>query len=317
MDLIDPRSDFGFKAVFVKRPHLFIHIINSLLKLSKPVVEIEYINPEFIPDLKNGKNSIVDAVCMDREKRQILVEMQVAQHSNYIKRTIFNAAKLYNRQLPKSGNYNELQPVYSINLLDHNIEKSTDIWQHDYKLTHQGLPGKHLNDINLVFFELPKWEKFNKFDIDNPLDRWMRYFTNPKFYAMMTLEERKKYEEITEAIEILNVSGYTPGQLRTYDLFLDNIRIRETDLIDARSRGMEEGMEKGIEKGMEKGMSIGLEKGIEKGREEGIEQGRELASDEIMLIITELKKMELSIEQIADKFNTSQEKVARYKSLIF
>jgi hypothetical protein len=33
----------------------------------------------------------------------------------------------------------------------------------------------------------------------------MRYFTNPKFYAMMTLEERKKYEEITEAIEILNV----------------------------------------------------------------------------------------------------------------
>ena len=150
-----------------------------------------------------------------------------------------------------------------------------------------------MNDLNLVFFELPKWEKFNKFDIDNPLDRWMRYFTNPKFYAMMTLEERKKYEEITEAIEILNVSGYTPGQLRTYDLFLDNIRIRETDLIDARSRGIEEGMAKGLEK------------------------GRDLASEEIMLIITELKKMELTVEQIADKFNTSQEKVARFKSLIF
>ena len=133
----------------------------------------------------------------------------------------------------------------------------------------------------------------------------MRYFTNPKFYAMMTLEERKKYEEITEAIEILNVGGYTPGQLRTYDLFLDNIRIRETDLIDARSRGMEEGMEKG------------MKQGIEKGIEKGIEQGRELASEEIMLIITELKKMELTVEQIADKFNTSQEKVARYKSLLF
>ena len=26
MDLIDPRSDFGFKAVFVKRPHLFIQV---------------------------------------------------------------------------------------------------------------------------------------------------------------------------------------------------------------------------------------------------------------------------------------------------
>jgi predicted transposase YdaD len=84
-------------------------------------------------------------------------------------------------------------------------------------------------------------------------------------------------------------------------LFLDNIRIRETDLIDARSRGMEEGMEKGMEKGMAK----------------GLEKGRDFASEEIMLIITELKKMELTVEQIADKFNTSQEKVARYKSIIF
>ena len=313
MDLIDPRSDFGFKAVFVKRPHLFIHIINSLLKLPKPVVEIEYINQELIPDMKNGKNSIVDAVCMDREKRQIIVEMQVLQHANFFKRAIFNAAKLYNRQLTKSGNYNELQPVYSINLLDHYIEKNTQLWHHSYKLTHHEYTDLCFNDLNLMFFELPKWKKFNKFDINNPLDRWMRYFTNPKFYAMMTLEERKKYEEISEAIEILNVGGYTPGQLRTYDLFLDNIRIRETDLIDARSRGIEEGMEKGIEKGIE----LGIEKGIEKGREEGIERGRELASDEIMLIITELKKMKLTVEEIADKFNTSQEKVARFKSLIF
>jgi predicted transposase/invertase (TIGR01784 family) len=297
MDLIDPKSDFGFKAVFIKRPHLFIHIINSLLKLPKPVVEIEYINQELIPDMKNGKNSIVDAVCMDREKRQIIVEMQVLQHANFFKRAIFNAAKLYNRQLTKSGNYNELQPVYSINLLDHYIEKNTQLWHHSYKLTHHEYPDQYFNDLNLMFFELPKWKKFNKFNIDNPLDRWMRYFTNPKFYAMMTLEERKKYEEISEAIEILNVSGYTPGQLRTYDLFLDNIRIRETDLADARLRGMEEGMEKG--------------------REEGIEQGRELASEEIMLIISELKKMELTVEQIADKFNISREKVARYKSLIF
>jgi predicted transposase YdaD len=50
--------------------------------------------------------------------------------------------------------------------------------------------------------------------------------------------------------------------------------------------------------------------------EEGMEKGRELASEEIMLIITELKKMDLTIEQIADKFNTRVEKVARYKSIV-
>jgi len=142
---------------------------------------------------------------------------------------------------------------------------------------------------------------------------------------MMTLEERKRFEEISEAVEILNVKKYTPEQLRAYDLYLDEIRVRETGLANAEMRGIEKGMKRGIKKGrfegkeegLKLGMELGMERGMERGMEQGMEKGRELASEETMLIISDLKQMNLTIEQIAAKYNTSQERVFRLKTLIF
>ena len=117
---------------------------------------------------------------------------------------------------------------------------------------------------------------------------------------MMSFEERKMYDEICDAVDLLNVKKYTLEQLRGYDLFIDNIMIRESDLDDAEMRGKAKGMEQG------------MEKGIQKGRLEGKEE----AQMEIFLIISELKKMELTNEQIAEKYQVSQEKVFEIKKLI-
>jgi nitrogen regulatory protein PII len=106
---------------------------------------------------------------------------------------------------------------------------------------------------------------------------------------MISLEERQMLDKIYSAVDLLDTKNYTIEQLRGYDQFIDNIMIRETDLDEAEKRG----------------------------KAEGIELGRELASDEMMLIIVDIKKMDLTIEQIAEKYNTSQERVFRLKSLIF
>ncbi len=309
MEIIDPKSDLGFKSVMAHRPKIFMNVINALIPLPKPVIEIKYINPELIAETNKNKNTILDVYCMDAAMRHFLVEMQMSQAAYFMNRTLLNATKIYSRQILINDNYSELKPVYSINLLNHNIEKNTELWHHEYKLSHQKINGRYLEDINLIFFELPKWKKYNKFDVNNPLDQWLQYFTNPKFYTMMTLEERKRFEEISEAVEILNVKKYTPEQLRAYDLYLDEIRVRETGLANAEMRG--------IEKGRFEGKEEGLKLGIELGMERGMEQGRELASEEIMLIISDLKQMNLTIEQIAAKYNTSQERVFRLKTLIF
>lgn len=293
MEIIDPKSDLGFKAILVDQPRIFIDVINSMVSLPKPVVDIKYINSELLPEMITIKNSIVDAFCIDSEKRHFIVEMQMGQQSNFIQRTLLNTTKIYSRQIPRNSHYKELQPVYSINLLNHVLDAKTDMWHHEYKLHHHKIHDQYLNDLNLIFFELTKWQKCNNFDINNPLDRWLQFFTNPKFYTMMSIEERKMYDEISEAVDLLNVKKYTLEQLRGYDLFLDNIMIRESDLDDAEMRGKAEGMEKGRL------------------------QGKEEAQLEIFLIISDLKKMELTNEQIAEKYQVSQEKVSAIKKLIF
>ena len=159
------------------------------------------------------------------------------------------------------------------------------MWHHEYKLRHHQFNERSLDDITLYFFELPKWQKINKFDINNPLDRWLQFFTNPNFYTMISLEERQMLDKIYSAVDLLDTKNYTIEQLRGYDQFIDNIMIRETDLYEAEKRGELKGKKK--------------------------------EQMEIYLIISELKKMELTIEQIANKCGVTEQKVYEVKSLIF
>jgi predicted transposase/invertase (TIGR01784 family) len=289
MKIIDPKSDLGFKTILVDQPDIFIDVVNSLIPLPKPVVDVTYISAELLPEINGIKNTIIDAYCMDTAKRHFMVEMQVAQQSNFIQRTLLNASKIYSRQIFQGGKYNALQPVYSINLLNHIMDTKTDLWHHEYKLRHHKFHKRSLNDLTLHFFELPKWQKINKFDMNNPLDRWMQFFTNPNFYTMISLEERQILDKIYSAVDLLNTKNYTIEQLRGYDQFIDNIMIRETDLDEAEKRGELKGELKGKKK----------------------------EQMEIYLIISELKKMELTIEQIANKCGVTEQKVYEVKSLIF
>jgi hypothetical protein len=113
----------------------------------------------------------------------------------------------------------------------------------------------------------------------------MQFFTNPNFYTMISLEEQQVLDKIFSTVDLLDTTKHTIEQLRGYDQFIDNIMIRETDLDEAEKRGKAE--------------------------------GKEEEQKEIFLIISELKKMELTIEQIANKCGVTEQKVYEVKSLIF
>ncbi len=158
--------------------------------------------------------------------------------------------------------------------------------------------------ITLYFFELPKWEKSNNFDINNPLYRWLQFFTNPNFYTMISLEERQMLDKIYSTVDLLDTTKHTIEQLRGYDLFIDNIMIRETDLDEAYKRGFAEGYAKGYAEGFAEGLA------------EGTNKRREFLIDEMILIMHDIKKTNLTIEQIAEKYSKSQEWLFRLKSMI-
>ena len=120
MKYLDPKADLTFKKIFGNHPKRLISLLNALLPLSEEeqIHEIKYLPTELVPQLEGGKNTIVDVLCTDVRGRKFCVEMQMEWSDAFQQRVLFNASKLYVSQAKKGGKYSELQPVYSLNLIN-------------------------------------------------------------------------------------------------------------------------------------------------------------------------------------------------------
>jgi predicted transposase YdaD len=117
------------------------------------------------------------------------------------------------------------------------------------------------------------------------------------FSKFLTEKELARFNEISEAIEVLETKNFTPEQIRGYELYLDNMRTYVTNMSEARREGLE----------------MGIEQGMEKGIKEGIAEGRNQIMDNTFAILEDLKNRTLSIEQIAEKHNVNVHYVQQLK----
>ena len=131
---LDPKADLTFKKVFGEHKDLMISFLNALLPLKKgeEVKQIEYLQPEMVPDSPLKKDTIVDVRCTDEQGRSFIVEMQMIWTPEFMKRVLLNATKAYSRQIDKGGHYEDLQPVYSLNLVNDRFRDDTEDYYHDY-----------------------------------------------------------------------------------------------------------------------------------------------------------------------------------------
>jgi predicted transposase/invertase (TIGR01784 family) len=172
-------------------------------------------------------------------------------------------------------------------------------------MTNRSVHEDFFEDLQIVLIELPKWRKLNTFDLEKPQDRWLMYFSDPNMFSILSKEERERFNEISEAIEVLETKNFTPEQIRGYELYIDNMRAYVTTMSEAKREGME--------KGMKKGKKEGIAEGKAKGKAEGIAEGRIQIMDNTFLIMDELKDNKLSIEQIAKKYNVNIQYVQQLK----
>ncbi len=304
MHIIDTKSDLAFKKVFGEKPHLLMSLLNNFLPLPHPIVEIQYMSPEILPDTDDNKNSIVDVRCTDNHGRHFLVEMQVARQAGFVKRVLMNTSKVYSRQLLKNTKYDAAQAVYSLNLLDHIINPDENEWYHYFAFTNRVNHDEYWEDMQVIFIELPKWKKYNKFDLNKPQDRWLMYFTEPTLFDRLSKEEYARYSEICEALESVEAKNFSPEKIYGYELYIDSIRQYHTTMSLEREAGWKEGVAKGL--------SEGREEGLAKGEENGKKIGIQLS----LQIIEELKKNMLTPTEIAMQYNTEVELVMQLKEYI-
>lgn len=237
MRYLDPRADLTFKKVFGEHPDLVISFLNALLPFDDDnrVESVEYIPTELVPDNPLKKNSIVDVRCKDQRGRQFLVEMQMIWSEEFKQRVLFNASKAYVRQLDKRENYDLLQPVYSLNLVNDVFEPELKEYYHHYDIVNVEHSDRVIEGLHLVFVELPKFKPHN-FSERKMQVLWLCYLTEMGD-AREVPKELLDNPEVKKACDILEESSYSPAQLEGYEKFWDIVRTEKTYFNSARKHG--------------------------------------------------------------------------------
>ena len=304
MRYLTPKADLTFKKVFGEHPDLVISFLNALLPLEpdEEIKDVEYLNPELVPQNPFRKDSIVDVRCRDINGRQFIVEMQMMWTSAYKQRVLFNASKAYVSQLEKGGDYELLQPVYSLNLVNDTFSESTEYY-HDFRIVETAETREVIEGLRFIFIELPKFTPKNYGDKRMQV-LWLRYLTEINEHTREVPQELMENPDINKAVTQLEESAFTEAQLLGYDKFWDIISTAKMHISSSRR----EAHEKGMKEGREEGMKEGREEGMKEGREEGMKEGRE---EERLKNASKMKAKGFTIEDIAEITGLAKEKIEK------
>jgi predicted transposase/invertase (TIGR01784 family) len=258
MTYLDPKNDITFRKVFGQHPAVLISFLNALLPLPADgeVTDIEYLNPELLPEITALKNTIVDIRCRDAAGRQFLVEMQMLWTDHFESRILFNACKAFSHQISKGAPYNLLAPVYSLNIINQPFTGQKTVWYHHYKLSHQSLPGIFISGIEFVSVELPNFKPASYTGL-RVTALWLRFLKEIKNRSTMIPQELMEVPEIAEAVEALKETSYSEEELQQYERYWDVLRTQQTFINDALRRGKTEGKTEGKIEGKIEGKTEG------------------------------------------------------------
>ncbi len=248
MKYLDPKADLTFKRVFGEHPDLVMSLLNALLPLSseQEITDIEYLPSEMVPENPLRKNSIVDVRCKDKAGRQFIVEMQMIWSPEFKQRVLFNASKAYVRQMNVGAQYELLQPVYSLNLVNEIFEPELEGYYHHYQMIHVENSDKVINGLQLICVELPKFTP-HTYSEKKMQVLWLRYLTEINERTREVPEELMSNPEVKKAVNALEVSAFTDAQLAGYEKFWDIISVEKTLYNSAERKGMAAGMAQGKE----------------------------------------------------------------------
>ena len=187
-------------------------------------------------------------------------------------------------QAKKGGRYSELQPVYSLNLINDIFAHDTPDFIHNYRIVHDKDSNKVIEGLHFTFIELPKFTPHSIAD-KRMMVLWLRFLTEINSNTKEIPSDLLNDPEIGKAVEDLEVSGFTDAELRAYDKFWDSVSVERTLLDDRYQKGMEEGMAKGEEVGKSQ-RSIEIAKNmLAKGMDEAtIQEITGLTEDQILQI---------------------------------
>ena len=269
---IRPTNDFAFKKTFGSPENklALISLLNAILGLPKPIIDVTIENPYSLQDFKEDKLSILDIKAIDQAGAIYDVEMQLSIFNGLIQRIVFYGCEIYTDQLRSGDDYSLLKPAYSICLLDGVLWHDSKKVHHAFRFTDQE-SGRTLNEtLEIHTIELGRYHLQEK-DLAKAslLECWIYWLLHAHEYEPEELLKLFPQEAIRQAtLTIAQIAQITEDKAM-YDSREKAIRDRQWELNASRKEGLLEGEIKGEIKGKIEGKIEGKLEGKIEGKIEG------------------------------------------------
>ena len=237
---IRPTNDYAFKRTFGTPENrvALISLLNAILDLSSPIVEVTLANPFNLQDFKDDKLSILDIKAVDRSGAIYDVEMQLTTYEGLVQRIVFHGCELYAGQLESGDECGELRPVYTIWLVYGILWPDATCVHHVFRFTDTESGRILARTVELHTLEL---ERYTLREADlatkDTLDCWLYWFLHAHEYDPEALVKLLPQPEIRQATGTLARIAQISEDKAMYDARERAIRDRRSEINAARREG--------------------------------------------------------------------------------
>lgn len=251
---------------------LLTDLVNSTLREFnfEEVKDLEIIDPSpkagFSLNLSDNielKESIIDIKAKTKNNETVIIEFQLCGNMDFLKRIFYYISKNVVNEIKEGENYNNVQKIISINLLDFNLKFGDKGKAHRcFKL----IDTKDLNiSLDLIQIHILEVKRFieiiknsTKEELkNNRLLSWMKFFTSDN---LELIEEELKEENQIMSKVIEEYKRFTSD-----DKMMRAYAAREAFLV---------GQKMMLRREREDGFDEGKLEGIKEGKLEGIKEGQ-------------------------------------------
>ena len=226
------------------------------------VKDLEIIDPFNLSENIDLKESIIDVKAKTKDNKTVIIEFQLCGNKNFVDRIFYYISKNIVSELKEGENYQEVQKIISINLLDFNLDFGDEGKPHRcFKLIDTENQNISLDYIQMHLIEVQRFiDILEKSTIEelkkNKLLTWMKFFTSNNL-ELIENELKEANPIMTKAIEEYKRFTSDDKLMRAY-------AARDAFLVGQKmmlSRERKEGKLEGIEEGMKKGKLEGIKEG--------------------------------------------------------
>jgi predicted transposase/invertase (TIGR01784 family) len=237
---IRPINDFAFKKTFGTPANALalISLLNAILELPKPIVEVTIQNPFNYQDFEEDKLSILDIKAVDQLGAIYDIEMQLTIFSGLIQRIVFYGCEIYTGQLEAGDDYMKLKPAFSICLINGILWNDSRKVHHAFRFTDQESGRTLSNTLEIHTVELGRYHLEEKdLATASMLDCWLFWLIHAHEYEPEALLKLFPQEAIHQATRTITKIAQVTRDKAMYDAREKAIRDRQWELNASRTEG--------------------------------------------------------------------------------